>query len=207
MSLPLEQSSRTATTPLAFEQQPKESSKAFAAFSLYLGLGSERSIEIVRLKLGKSSRLIQKWSSRWRWAERLRAYELHMAAIEREATEALARRTATERAKRREVIQEEEWELHDDLIRAGRQTLKRFQDGGKGATLGDIVRAFELASRLGRLASGLATEKAEVTGEDGGPIRVELSVALEKIYGQAQLGSSHGDVVDVEAKPVAEGTK
>ena len=30
--------------PLPFEQQPRESNKAFAAFSLYLNLGSERSL-------------------------------------------------------------------------------------------------------------------------------------------------------------------
>ena len=29
--------------PLPFEQQPRESAKAFAAFSLYLSLGAERS--------------------------------------------------------------------------------------------------------------------------------------------------------------------
>jgi hypothetical protein len=39
----------------------------------------------------------------------------------------------------------------------------------------------------------MATDKTEVTGEDGGPIRVELAAALNKIY---------GEVVDVEATPV-----
>ena len=39
----------------------------------------------------------------------------------------------------------------------------------------------------------MATDKTEITGEDGGPIRVELSAALSKIY---------GDVVDVDVTPV-----
>ena len=56
-----------------------------------------------------------------------------------------------------------------------------------------MARILELASKLGRLASGLATDKTEVTGEDGGPIRVELAAALNKIY---------GEVVDVEATHV-----
>ena len=72
--------------------------------------------------------------------------------------------------------------------------LEKFRDGSRGATLGDVARALELASKLGRLASGLATDKTEVTGEDGGPIRVEFEAALRKVY---------GPVVDVEALPVA----
>jgi hypothetical protein len=81
------------------------------------------------------------------------------------------------------LVREEEWSIHDDLLRAGREALKRFHERGKGATLGDIARLLELASKLGRLASGMATDRTEVTGEDGGPIRAELTVALEKIYG------------------------
>jgi hypothetical protein len=54
----------------------------------------------------------------------------------------------------------------------------------------------ELASTLGRLATGMATNKTEITGEDGGPVRVEVTLALEKIYGEPLPG----EVVDVEAK-------
>ena len=71
--------------------------------------------------------------------------------------------------------------------------MKRFYERGKGATLGDVARMLELASRLGRLASGMATDKTELTGEDGGPLRVELSAALAKVYGA---------VVEVEVEPV-----
>jgi hypothetical protein len=59
-----------------FERQERESAKAFAAFSVYLGLGSERSLEAVAQKVTKSSRLVKRWSSRWQWGERVRAYAL-----------------------------------------------------------------------------------------------------------------------------------
>ena len=175
--------------PLEFEQRPKESDKAFAAFAMYLSMGAERSLEAVRQKCGKSSRLIQRWSSRWRWTERVTAHASHLATVEREATEALARGKSAQWLKRQEEHRDEEWALRGELIAAGRKVLKRFTEDGRGATLGDVARALELASRLGRLASGMATDKTEITGEDGGPIRVELSAALSKIY---------GDVVDVE---------
>ena len=107
---------------------------------------------------------------------------------------AVARGKAVEWAKRQQALLEEEWAVHEECIRAGREALKRFYDRGKGATLGDIARMFAEGSRLGRLASGLATDKTEVTGEDGGPIRVELEAALKKVY---------GDIVDVAAVPSA----
>ena len=186
--------------PLEFEQQAKESDKAFAAFALYLSMGSERSLEAVRKKCGKSARLIERWSSRWRWTERVTAHASHLATVEREATEALARGKSAQWLKRQEEHRDEEWALRGELIAAGRKVLKRFTEDGRGATLGDVARALDLASRLGRLASGMATDKTEITGEDGGPIRVELSAALNKIYGQAEPAPH---VVDATATPVA----
>jgi len=89
--------------------------------------------------------------------------------------------------------------LRRELIAAGREVLKRFTEQGKGATLGDVARALELACKLGRLACGMPTDKTEVTGEDGGPIRVELTAALNKIYGAEVPPPT---AVEVEATPV-----
>ncbi len=50
---------------LAFEQQPREGDKAFAAFSLYLSLGPERSLAKVAAKLGKGQRIMETWSKKW----------------------------------------------------------------------------------------------------------------------------------------------
>ena len=94
---------------LEFEQQPKESDKAFAAFAMYLSMGPERSLEAVRQKCDKSSRLIQRWSSRWRWTERVTAHASHLATVEREATEALARGKSAQWLKRQEEHRDEEW--------------------------------------------------------------------------------------------------
>lgn len=179
---------------LPFEQQVKESDKAFAAFALYLSMGSERSTAAVATKLTKSEQLVRRWSARWRWTERVTAHAAHFAAVEREASEALARGKSAEWLKRQQELREREWTMHEKCIAAAERGLKAFMEREKVyANLADIARMLEVASKLGRLASGLATDKTEVTGEDGGPIRVELAAALNKIY---------GDVVDVEAVPV-----
>ncbi len=183
---------------MTFEQQPKESAKAFAAFALYLSMGAERSTAAVGRALGKSEGLMERWAARWRWTERVSAHAAHLAAVEREATEAVARVKSAEWLTRQQMIREREWEMHEKCIEAARRGLKAFMEREKVyANLSDIARILEVASRLGRLASGMPTDKTELTGEDGGPLRIELSAALSKIY---------GDVVDVEVTPVlAEG--
>ena len=92
-----------------FEQQPKESGKAFAAFVDYLGMGPERSLEAVRVKCGKSARLIPRWSSRWNWTERVQAHAAWVAGIERQAIEGRLVGKAVEWAKTHEAIRREAW--------------------------------------------------------------------------------------------------
>ena len=176
--------------PLEFEQQAKESDKAFAAFAMYVSMGSERSLAQVGQRLGKSKALLERWSKRYDWGGRVQAQAAHFAMIEREATEAVARGKAAEWLTRQEKIREREWSMHEKCLAAAERALSSFMEREKVyANLSDIARILEVASKLGRLAAGMATDKTEITGEDGGPIRVELSAALSKIY---------GDVVDVE---------
>lgn len=58
-----------------WEQQPGESAKAFEAFAIYRDMGVERSVRKVTQRLNKSLTLIGKWSSRYNWPERVRAYD------------------------------------------------------------------------------------------------------------------------------------
>jgi len=183
----------------AFEQLENESDKAFAAFSLYLSLGPQRCIAAVGHKLGKSVALIERWSARWRWAQRVTAHAGHMASVEHAAQEAELRAKAAEWLRRQTDLKEREWEMHEKCIAAARRALTAFMERDKVyANLADIARILEVASKLGRMASGLATETVEHTGEDGGPIRIELTAALNKIYGDPLPG----EVVDVEAAPI-----
>lgn len=184
---------------LPFEQLPKEGAKPFAAFAIYLSLGPERSLAVVGQKLGKSVGLMERWSRRFDWPSRVQAHAAHLAIVEREATEAMARGKAAEWLTRQTEVREREWRLHEKCIAAAEKALDAFMAKSTVyANLGDIARIAEIASRLGRLASGMATDKTEISGLDGGPIQVEFEVALRKIYSEPLPG----EVVDVEAKPV-----
>ena len=189
----------------AFEQLPKESAKAFAAFSLYLNFGPERSLAAVGQQLGKSVGLIERWSAKFDWSARVQAKAAHLAIVEREATEALRVSKAAEWESREQQLRETEWEMHEQAIAAAKKGMAAYMDREKVyANLADIARMLEVASKMGRLATGLDTQRVEHTGEGGGPIKLEFAMALKKIYGQPEPTASLGDsqVVDVEVKRV-----
>ena len=76
---------RNSIAEKPWERQKGESSQAFEAFSLYLKMGEKRSLRSLAQRLGKSSALMNRWSSRWNWQERLRAYENDLRRQEIEA--------------------------------------------------------------------------------------------------------------------------
>ena len=185
----------------AFEQQPRESAKAFAAFSLYLSLGAERSTREVGKKLGKSEGLIERWAAKFDWRSRVAAHAAHMAVVERGAIEATARGKAAEWEKRETQLRETEWSMHEAAIAAAKRGLAAYMDKDKVyANLADIARMLEIASKLGRQATGLDKSNGE-TADEPQTLRVEVTVALEKIYGQAEPAPT-GEVVDVQTVPV-----
>lgn len=190
--------------PLPFEKQSRESDKAFAAFSLYLSQGAERSTREVGKQLGKSEGLVERWAAKFDWRSRVAAHAAHLAVVEREAIEAAARSKAAEWAGREQKLRETEWAMHERAIAAAEKAFDAFMAREKVyANLADIARMLEIASKLGRLATGLDTD-GERKRSELPAVRVEVKVALEKIYGEPLPG----EVVDVQAVPLLpEGTK
>jgi len=190
----------------AFEQLPKESAKAFAAFSLYLSQGAERSTREVGKQLGKSEGLIERWAAKFGWTERVAAHGAHLAIVEREAIEAAARGKAAEWSSREQKLRETEWAMHEAAIAAAKKGLEAYMAREKVyANLADIARMLEIASKLGRLATGLGTDGERRGGDDLPGLRVEVTVALEKIYNAPLPGevAAPPAIVDVEVVPSA----
>ena len=184
---------------MIFEKQPRESAKAFAAFSLYLSQGAERSTREVGKQLGKSEGLIERWAAKFDWRSRVAAHAAHLAIVEREAIEAAARGKAAEWSSREQKLRETEWAMHEAAIAAAKKGLAAYMEREKVyANLADIARMLEIASKLGRLATGLGTDGDGRNGDDLPTMRVEVTVALEKIYGEP----IPGEIVDVEAVPI-----
>ena len=189
---------------LPFEQQPRESDKAFAAFSVYLSLGPERSLATVARRLQKSVTMLGRWSAKFDWLGRVAAHGAHLAIVEREAIEAAARSKAAVWESREQKLRETEWAMHEQAIAAAKRGLDAYMQREKVyANLADIARMLEIASKLGRLATGLGTDGDRRKGDELPAVRVEVRVALEKIYGEPLPGeeATPPAIVDVDAVP------
>jgi hypothetical protein len=183
---------------LAFEQQLKESDKAFAAFSVYLSLGAERSLAKTAAKLQRSKVMMEKWSRRFDWPARVAAYNSHMALVEREAAEAMVREKGVDWAKRQEELRREAWKKGEELISLADEFIRRWLETLRVPGVESVVRTIELGFKLKGFGAGVPLDVKQVSttvsGPDGGPIRVEVKAALNKIYGKPLPG----EVVDAE---------
>lgn len=61
--------------PQEYERLPKETDKAWRAFSIYLDLGSDRGLSVVAKRLSVSIQLISKWAKKYNWSHRAAAYD------------------------------------------------------------------------------------------------------------------------------------
>ena len=185
--------------PMTFEQQTRESNKAFAAFKTYLELGAQRSLADVADQHGKSKTMIERWSRRFDWPARVQAHAAHLALVERQAIESLAMEKAVDWSKVHEAVKVAEWQRHKKLIALADEMLARWEKNkAKCGTLEGIARVLELATKLGRLAAGMPTEVKEVNTTMKATIDVEWEIAIRKAYAVKDSPANDPAVVDVE---------
>jgi hypothetical protein len=192
--------------PLMFEQLPRESNKAFAAFKAYLDFGSERSLVAVADTLNKHRTQLERWSKKYDWPARVQAHTAHLTDVERKTAESLAVQAGTDWAKRQEQHREDEWQTRTELLGLAREAIARWKKAEhRCGTLEGIARLLDLASKLGRVSSGLSLEPAEKPVEEDAAFMIQIEVALEKVYGQPEAGrnlppasTQPAAVVDVE---------
>lgn len=68
-----------------WDRQPGETSKAYRAFALYRDMQADRTFESVARELRCSGANIRRFSKRWDWTGRVRAYDIHLDRIELDA--------------------------------------------------------------------------------------------------------------------------
>jgi hypothetical protein len=189
---------------LAFERQPRESERAFAAFRAYLELGADRSLAAVGAKLGKGKRQMEKWSRRWSWAERVAAYGTHMADLERRAIEDQAVAKGVEWAKLTEPVRREAWLEAERAIAMVRKARERWEKSGRTPGFEGMARMLELAFKLKQFAAGMPSEIKETHTLVTGKVSVEWEAAIRKAYGVVENAETlkterpKGEVVDVQ---------
>lgn len=186
--------------PLPFEQQRKESSKAFAAFQVYLRMGPQRSLAAVGQQLGKSRVVIERWSAKFDWVSRVQAHAAHLAEMERKAIEARAIERSVEWEKLHEPVKRDAWKKAEKLMEIADRFIERWENCNRIPGMESVVKCMDLAFKLKQFAAGMPSEIREVNTNVSGVVELDWEIALKKIYGAA--AAKRAQVVDVEAKKI-----
>jgi hypothetical protein len=163
----------SATAP--WEQQARESARAFGAFCAYRDLGPRRTIGAAALPYyhrtsAALKRQLEKWSSAFRWVERAVAWDRHLDAEAQRAQEEARREMAERHVKEARGLQSKAVE---------RLRLLRPEEMGPA----DVLRFLIEAAKLERLALGEpeSLQRQELTGKRGGPITLTV---IEEVVGR-----------------------
>ena len=197
MTMEIETKNRTESTTaaLTFERQRRESSKAFAAFNTDLDLGPDRTHALVAEKLGVSTRMVNKWSTKYGWLERVAARDAYIAEVERLAIERVAVEKAVEWWKLHEPTRRLAWLKAEQAIKLVDKAWERWEKSGRTVGFEGMARMLDLAFKLKQFATGMPSEIKEVHNLHAGKVSLEWEEAIKKAYGQTTPPPA---VVDVE---------
>ena len=167
-----------------------ETTLAYNAFNVYLKLGTNRSISQLALKINKSEPTLNRWSAKFKWIERIKENDERIAIRERNNLELAAAKRGVNWAVRAQKLKEKEWDIANRLMDGGKILLERLLAKQERKLTGsDVARLLEVASKLGRLSTGMATEQSAIAiGTTNGSVGVDFSAALVKAYGGDEKG-------------------
>jgi hypothetical protein len=156
-----------------YDRQEKEGAKAFAAARLYFEQGPERSLASVAQAKGKPLSLINRWSGKWQWVVRARAFDeeldKELDKERRRAAVKLAAAKGRDRAKQAAEIRENGSALAQELIQKSREIVrsplyKQETKDGK-ITVVPTGWLFKDAVTLGETGIKLGLSLSEVGGD------------------------------------------
>ena len=148
-SITLDRAAPLADDRAQWERQPSETSVQFSHFCAYRDLGMYRSLRGAAREVGRNVSVLQVLSQRFRWLERVRAWEAHLASLAQEEHE-----LAVREAKRRHI------DIAQEMQRILKESLTSFQPGEMSEQ--DFSRWFQIAVKVERLSLGLPTEQVNV---------------------------------------------
>ncbi len=173
------------------EERETAKAKAYEAFGAYRDLGAGRSLAKAAGKVGKSERLMKKWSARHDWGARTRAYDEYLEGRSRGAYENKLVEVNT---------------THLDMVRSAREAvmaplssllarIEKLKGEGAGTLAGaddipldkmmTIARPYiKLAIdviRIERLLYGLPTQTVKTEGNIGHSVSHDIRIVSEYI--------------------------
>ena len=131
-----------------WERQDSESAKAYEAFSVYRDMGADRSLAKVGQEIGKSTKMMEKWSKAHNWVERAEAWD-------REQDRILQKQQIEDIKKMRK----RHANLAVAMLAKAATALKKIPDDEIKAA--DVSRMVDVASKLERVSRGDVGEVVE----------------------------------------------
>lgn len=135
--------------PEPWERQDDESDEAFEAFQIYRDMGVGRSMAAVRKELGKSQSLMERWSSKYSWVDRAKAWEREQDRILR-----LQQIEDIKKMRKRHA------DLAVEMLEKALEGLRLLTPDELNAV--SIGRIVEVASRLEQKSRGDTTDAVEM---------------------------------------------
>lgn len=133
-----------------YERQPKERDRMWRGFEVYLNLGALRTYDKVATQMEVSRMSVSKWSLKWRWRERAKAWE-----IKQDEEFQLERMDSAKAMLRRQIT------MGDNLsVRAYNVLLSQFYVGEDGSprsnfTNAELLKILQFATELHRRSLGI----------------------------------------------------
>ena len=168
--------------PLMFEQQPRESAKAFAAFRAYLDMGPKRTLDKAAVVAGLGRTRMWMLSRKFEWSARIAAHDAYRADLERQAIEQVAIEKAVEWWRVHEPTRRQAWQEAELAIAMVRKARERWEKSGRTPGFEGMARMLELAFKLKQFAAGMPSEIKEVNTVVTGKVSVEWEAAIRKAY-------------------------
>ena len=172
-------------TKQLWHKQNGETEKAFAAFKLYLGLGSGRTIRAAYQKCNgvkseaNAAGYFSTWASENEWTTRAHAFDTWRDSIDDKKYEAAAQKQQEIVAERRQEANNNAWDLYKLLIEKAKQMLamplveQTLDRDGVTVIIkpvkfrfGDAATTIQIADRLARLATDMSTDNVALNVTD-----------------------------------------
>ena len=169
---------------------PGETPRAFSAFMTYFQLGRGRSSVAVADKLGETHGTVRNWSSKFRWAERIHAYQAGLLQAQARQHAAGQLQQAADWNRRLLDLREQEWAAAQKLNVVAQCFLETCGDDDlRRMTLAQASRALQISSSVARSAiAGAELPAAPETGLS--PLQEQLLAGLTRIYGPAATSAT-----------------
>jgi hypothetical protein len=175
-----------------YRRQPEETPKAFDAFVLYRQMpASERSLEKVGQKLGKSTALIERWSAKYKWVSRVAVWDEEQDRIREEA-----RATEIRKIMQSGFAQEHERvaalnRLAEKLLSEVDTDKKLWLEDKKLLPNGDDVNLIRFNGNLIEQVRGLLDDIAKETGGRIRKTEAKVTMVPKQYIGFEDLEAAH----------------